>query len=106
MDIEGGGVYALQGMTDCIIKNEPILFLESHTPEEDLAIGKALSLIPYLVYRVGETREVKYLDQNYLNEYGIYGTVIAIPRSKAKRFGNWSPSRFQTNRVGQRQNKF
>lgn len=51
-------MFALTGMNKCIL-NEPVLFLESHTPEEDLAIGKALSLIPYDVYRVGDARDVR-----------------------------------------------
>jgi FkbM family methyltransferase len=102
MDIEGGGVYALPGMTNCILKNQPVLFLESHTPSEDVAIGKALSMLPYDVYRVGDSREVKHLDTDYKDELGIYGTVIAIPKSKVSLFGNWTPAVFQKDRVGQR----
>jgi len=102
MDIEGGGVFALQGMENCIHKNEPVLFLESHTGAEDLAIGKALSLIDYDVYRVGSTVPVKHLDKNYEDEHGIYDTVIGIPRSKRALFGDWSPLQFQKKRFGQR----
>jgi len=102
MDIEGGGVYALRGMINCITKNEPVLLLESHTSAEDLAIGKALSLIPYDIYRVGNPSPVKFLDRDFNDEYGVYGTVVAIPRSKAHLFGNWSPAQFQKRRVGQR----
>ena len=102
MDIEGGGVYALPGMKKCILGNEPVLFLESHTPAEDLAIGNALSILPYHVFRVGDTQEVKYLDRNYKDEFGIYGTVIGIPKSKAHLFGVWKPSIFQKKRIGQR----
>ncbi len=102
MDIEGGGVYALEGMKNCILKNEPVLFLESHTAGEDLAIGKALSMLPYNVFRVGDTREVKYLDRNFKDEFGIYGTVIGIPKSKAELFGKWTPAVFQKKRFGQR----
>ncbi len=103
MDIEGGGIYALQGMRDCIVKNEPVLFLESHTSAEDLAIGNTLSMLPYSVFRVGNSREVKYLDRNFKDEYGIYGTVIGIPKSKAHLFGEWDAAVFQKKRIGQRQ---
>lgn len=102
MDIEGGGVFALKGMQNCIRKNEPVLFLESHTGAEDLAIGEALSLAEYEVYRVGSTVPVKYLDRNYEDEFGIYGTVIGIPRSKISLFAKWSPAQFQKQRFGQR----
>lgn len=102
LDIEGGGVSALKGMVNCIIKNEPVLFLESHTPNEDIAIGKALSLIPYDVYRVGSDVPVKFLDRDYRDQYGIYGTVIAIPQSKNHIYKNWAASSFQKYRLGQR----
>jgi FkbM family methyltransferase len=102
MDIEGGGVYALSGMKDCIIKKEPVLFLESHTSAEDMAIGSTLAMLSYDVYRVGDNKAVKYLDRDYRDEFGIYGTVIAIPKSKAKLFGIWDPICFQKKRIGQR----
>ena len=102
MDIEGGGVFALQGMKNCIVRNEPVLFLESHTSAEDIAIGKALSFLPYQVFRVGNSQEVKYLDRNFKDEYGVYGTVIGIPKSKVHLFGEWNPAAFQKQRIGQR----
>lgn len=102
LDIEGGAVFALEGLHDIILKHEPVLFLESHTAEEDLSIGRALSLKPYKVFRVGDSREVKYLDRNYKDELGVYGTVIGIPLSKLDAFGKWSPLTFQRRRFGQR----
>jgi FkbM family methyltransferase len=102
MDIEGGGVLALKGMRNCILKNEPVLLLESHTPAEDLAIGQALSLIPYNVYRVGNPTPVKYLDRDHKDEFGVYETVVGIPKSKQHLFTDWSPVQFQKRRLGQR----
>ncbi|THU41516.1 FkbM family methyltransferase [Niastella caeni] len=102
MDIEGGGVYALQGMENCIKKNEPILLLESHTSEEDKAIGKALSLINYKVYRVGDDAPVTNLQADYTDKNGIYGTVIGIPASKLHLYSNWTPDQFQRKKFGQR----
>jgi len=102
MDIEGGGVYALKGMEQTIKVHQPVLFLESHTPGEDKAIGQALSLAPYEVYRVGSTKSVKYLDRDFSDEFGIYDTVVGIPASKRHLFGNFDPSRFQQDRLGQR----
>lgn len=102
MDIEGGGIYALKGMVNCIAKNEPVLFLESHTSEEDLAIGFALQLVDYEVYRVGESQPVRYLDRDHTDPHGVYGTVIGIPKSKKHLFGSWEQGQFQKNRLGQR----
>jgi hypothetical protein len=102
MDIEGGGVYALQGMEQTIKNFAPVLFLESHTPDEDIAIGKALSLINYDVYRVGDTTPVKYLNRDYKDKEGIYNTVIGVPSSKKSLFGKFDPYIFQKSRFGQR----
>ena len=102
MDIEGGGVFALKGMHNCIKKNEPILLLESHTSAEDLSIGAALSLIPYDVYRVGNPMPVTNLKGDHKDQYGIYDTVVGIPKSKRHLFSNWTPAQFQKRRVGQR----
>jgi FkbM family methyltransferase len=102
MDIEGGGVVALKGMRNCILKNEPILLLESHTSAEDRAIGEALSMIAYEVYRVGDSTPVKYLNRDYKDEFGIYGTVLGIPKSKLHLYSNWKPAQFQKKRLGQR----
>lgn len=106
MDIEGGGFSALEGMKTCIAENAPILILESHTKNEDLAIGKALSsIIEYEVYRVGDSTPIKYLDAAFDNEYGVYGTVVGIPKRRISEFPLLDPKKFQTNKLGQRKNK-
>ncbi len=102
MDIEGGGVYALKGMKNCIAKNAPILMLESHTREEDLAIGEVLSIQGYESYRIGDPTPIEHFDQPYTDPLGVYGTVIAIPTSRKADLGNWSPAQFQKLRLGQR----
>lgn len=102
MDIEGGGVYALKGMINCISKFEPILLLESHTPEEDIAIGDALRLAQYEVFRVGNNKPVKNLNGDYTDPYGIYETVVGIPLSRFKKYKNLNINNFQKKRIGQR----
>ena len=102
MDIEGGGVFALEGMKNCIQKNEPVLLLESHTSAEDLAIGTAISMGNYKVFRVGDDTPVNNLNTDYTDKFGIYGTVFAIPVSKLNLFTNWSPVQFQQKKLGQR----
>lgn len=101
MDIEGGGVYALVGMEETIKKFKPCLLFESHTPAEDKAIGKALSLIDYAVFRVGSSVEIKDLNSDHTDPYGIYGTVVAIPKI-SKILNHLKPAEFQRFRRGQR----
>jgi FkbM family methyltransferase len=102
MDIEGGGAFAIEGMKNCIQKNEPYLLMESHTGAEDLAIGKALSFAKYKVFRVGDTTPVEHVDRDYNDKHGIYGTVIGIPESKLHLTKDWAPIQFQRKRLGQR----
>lgn len=102
MDIEGGGVYALPGMKKTIKRFAPILFLESHTPQEDLVIGEALTWNNYKVIRVGDLREVKYLDKNYKDIYGVYNTVLGIPTEKFYTLQKSVISKIQTKKFGQR----
>lgn len=101
MDIKGGGVFALAGMQN-FIRHEPVLFLESNTPDEDIAIGQAFSIVPYDVYRVGDSKEVKYLVRDNRDEFGICGTVVGLPKSKPHLFGEWNSFVFQRKRIGQR----
>ena len=42
MDIEGAGVFALKGCDQCLRIKRPIFLMESHTPEEDGAVGNLL----------------------------------------------------------------
>lgn len=102
MDIEGGGVLALEGMKKCITSNYPILLLESHTHQEDLAIGKALQIINYRVFRVGNPLSVVDLNAGYENPLGVYGTVVAIPENGLEDYPGLNPKKFQKRRLGQR----
>lgn len=102
MDIEGGGVFALPGMENLIKKYKPCLFLESHTPDEDKAIGHALSLAEYSVFRVGNKTPVKNLTTDYTDPYGIYASVVGIPRERRQIHEKINSRLFQRWRLGQR----
>jgi FkbM family methyltransferase len=102
MDIEGGGVFALSGMAETIRKNRPFLLLESHTPEEDLAIGKVLSENNYKAYRVGDRTPLINLNANYTDIHGIWGTVIGVHEERLKGLKRFDPMKFQMYRFGQR----
>jgi FkbM family methyltransferase len=102
MDIEGGGVYALPGMADLIRSCQPCMLLESHTPQEDRAIGHALSLIDYAVFRCGSEIPVTNLVGDYTDPYGIWGTVVAIPRNRLATLHGFNPHGFSRWRLGER----
>lgn len=102
MDIEGSGKFALEGMQSLITEHQPFLLLESHTPEEDLAIGQSLMLGDYAVFRVGSTEPVEDLTSDYRSPYGIWGTVLGVPKTKIDNLKEFNPQRFQKWRLGQR----
>ncbi len=102
MDIEGGGVFALDGMQSLIVERQPFLLLESHTPEEDRAIGRSLALADYAVFRVGSREPVTDLTNDYTNPNGVWGTVLGIPQAKLAVLPKFDPERFQRQRLGQR----
>ena len=101
MDIEGGGTYALEGMEEVIKKYKPYLLLESHTPAEDKAIGRILAIGDYVVFRVGDSTEVKDLTADHTNPQGVYGTVLGVPKDDPS-LKNLKPDLFQKYRFGQR----
>lgn len=102
MDIEGGGVYALPGMYDILRTCKPSLLLESHTPEEDKAIGQALALTDYAVFRSGSEIPVLDISADYRNPFGIWGTMVAVPKERMKLLPAFDPIKFQRARFGER----
>ena len=82
MDIEGGGVFALKGCNLCCERARPFILIESHTPEEDLAISDIAIRHKYVVYQTEENRWVKRPDRGFPDPEGIRGTVFLCPVEK------------------------
>lgn len=102
MDIEGGGTVALSGMKETIKSCRPFLLLESHTPSEDSAIGVTLSENHYNVFRVGQNDAVLYLDRDYRDKNGVWGTVLGVPEHSLEGLDSFNAAKFQRSRLGQR----
>jgi FkbM family methyltransferase len=101
MDIEGGGVYALPGMQGVIQEFRPVLCLESHTPQEDRAIGEVLQSGNYAAFRIGSAVPVTDLNADYTSAAGVYGSILAVPR-EGPLLSQLKPALFQKWRFGQR----
>lgn len=86
MDIEGGGVYALQGCDRCIAEKRPFIIIESHTPEEDMAISNVLLRYDYEAYRVNTKQWVKKRDINHSDPDGVWGTMLLLPKELKDKF--------------------
>lgn len=96
IDIEGGEKEALAGFNGFVSQSYPIIYVESHTLENELAIGKFLSQHNYVVYRIKKDCKsdigIKHLQLVKEGE-GLFpdnkrgdGTVVAIHLSKIKNY--------------------
>jgi FkbM family methyltransferase len=78
MDIEGGGIFALKGCVNCIVKKRPFILIESHNPEEDLAVSHVLTQYNYEAYRVTNDQWVKNKRTQYPDPEGVWGTMLLM----------------------------
>ena len=86
VDIEGAGTLALDKCDKCIAAKRPFFFIESHTPDEDAAIGRLAIRNHYVAYRVTNTEWVKNLTHIHPQKDGIWGKVLLIPQEFKKKF--------------------
>ena len=79
MDIEGAGVLALPHARKCIAKKRPLLYLESHSTDEDRAIGDLMRRLDYQGFRTRDEQWIERPDRVFPDPYGVFGNVIACP---------------------------
>lgn len=85
MDIEGGGVFALRGCGTTFATRRPLLWIESHTPEEDRAISDVLVTFDYEAYRFTNRRPVTRPAETHPAPDGVWGTLLLYPREMERR---------------------
>ena len=88
MDIEGAGVFALKGCDQCLRIKRPIILMESHTPEEDNAVGEVLLNYNYDSFRINDQKWILHKDKNYKDSDGVWGTMLLIPSESKDKFKN------------------
>lgn len=91
VDIEGGGVFALPGMSQCIEKKQPIFWIESHTPQEDRAISDLVLKHGYQAYRLQTHSAVSSPEKIHPDANGIWGTLLLLPKSSWQSHKNLLP---------------
>ncbi len=82
MDIEGGGVLALEGMEKCLTSKRPLVWIESHTPDEDSAISRLCLRHGYQAYRLQTRSLVENLRATHPDKTGVWGTLLLFPFRK------------------------
>ena len=80
VDIEGGGVFALKGMSKLIQRKRAVIWMESHNPPEDRAISEFVLKHDYGAYRIADGREVTNLHAGHPDPEGIWGTLLIFPK--------------------------
>lgn len=92
IDIEGAESGALAGFGNLMAQIKPVFFIELHTPEQDEKVGKLLRQHQYEAYRLTEKQvendlaipyveKIKNLELIYPHPDGIWGTILALPKS-------------------------
>ncbi|MHB2020391.1 MAG: FkbM family methyltransferase [Candidatus Xenobia bacterium] len=85
MDIEGGGIRALKGCRECFSRHRTYLWIESHTPEEDAAIGQVALTYDYDAFRLSNRQWVRSKDTTWPDPDGMWGTLLLVPRELRSR---------------------
>jgi FkbM family methyltransferase len=80
IDIEGAEGNALAGAERVLKEFRPIILVDLHNPEQDLAVGKVLQDCGYEAYRAENNEKVKNLSRSWPDQDGLWGQVIAFPK--------------------------
>jgi FkbM family methyltransferase len=81
IDIEGAEGKALAGSEKVLKKCRPIVLVDLHNPEQDLAVGRVLSNCGYEAYRSENGKKVKDLFRSWPDPDGLWGQIIAFPKT-------------------------
>jgi len=79
LDVEGAEGRVLSGGLRALKQFKPILLVDLHTPEQDVAVGQILLQCRYEAYNTEDGRKVERLDQGWPTPDGLWGQIIAFP---------------------------
>jgi FkbM family methyltransferase len=80
IDIEGAADSVLPHCQKVICAQRPLFLIESHSLNEDAAIGAMMQTFNYCGYRTTNNRWVARLDRVHPDPDGIWGTLLLIPK--------------------------
>lgn len=80
VDVEGAESRLLEGARAVMERFRPVLVVELHTPEQDLACGRILTDAGYSLTRCGGGPPIVRIDRSWPDPEGVWGTVICTPR--------------------------
>lgn len=81
IDIEGAEGAALRGTRSVLRKYQPLVLVELHTPEQDIAVGKVLLECGYTAARIEHHHPpITDMTQGWPISNGIWGQILARPK--------------------------
>ena len=97
LDIEGAESSALEGAKRTLETLRPTMVVELHTPEEDIKVGRILTALDYVAYRIFRNSDdkrrhnspslrIQRLDSGWPTSDGLWGTIFTVPRESASLF--------------------
>ncbi len=79
IDVEGAESRVLLGAAQILREARPILLVDLHTPDQDVAVGQILQKNNYSAYRVPGGERVQNLEKGWPHLTGLWGQFIALP---------------------------
>jgi FkbM family methyltransferase len=83
IDVEGAEANVLLGGRKVINKYRPILLIDLHNPEQDVAVGEILVQHGYVAQRTAEQQPIRNMSSGWPDENGIWGQIVAVHKSIA-----------------------
>jgi FkbM family methyltransferase len=78
IDIEGGEGSALRSAQRVLLEYRPVLLVDLHSPEQDLAVGEVLLKSGYQAYHTEDGSRVENLSLGWPAPEGLWGQIIAF----------------------------
>lgn len=85
VDVEGSEASVLHGARPILGEHRPVLLIELHTPEQDVAVGRILQELEYVARRVERgAPPVEKLTTGWPDPRGLWGQILALPAEQSK----------------------
>jgi len=78
LDVEGAESLVLGGASETLRKLAPLLIVDLHTPEQDLAVATILTGHAYKLERLSGP-PIRHVDKGWPHQDGVWGSILATP---------------------------
>ena len=83
IDVEGAESRVLDGAKETLNRFRPVLIIELHAPEQDVAVSEFCLAHGYEIRRLSAGPPIERFDVGWPTPNGVWGTIIAIPEAKS-----------------------